>query len=189
MKKIAFALFALMCLLQWYIPIKMIYDQEDILQNGTAYKFKTQPIDPTDPFRGSYITLNFEANSIPVKNYKEWSNNDLVFASLKKDSMDYAWLESVSNTIPQGHDYIKAKIDYVDQYEPYSIRLALPFDRFYLEEYKAPKAERVYWDAQRNNSAQVAYAIIYVKNGEASLKDVMINDRSIIEIVKEVNSK
>jgi uncharacterized membrane-anchored protein len=189
MKKILLPLFALMCLAQWYIPGKMIYDQEVVLLEGTLYKFKTEPIDPTDPFRGSYITLNFEANTVEVNDEKEWNRGEPVFVTLRNDSAGYAQIESISKTIPEGRDYIQAKVDYVSRYDPFTVRLALPFERFYLEESKAPEAERLYWEAQQNDSSQVAYAVVSIQNGNAALKDVMINNRSIVDIVREANEK
>jgi len=190
MKKIALVAFPIMCLAQWFVPGKMIYDQEAVLHTGTVYKFKTQPIDPTDPFRGSYITLYFEARSVEVNDPKEWAMGEKVFVILKNDSAGYAQIDHLSKTKPEGRDYIETTVEYVTEYQaPYTVNLALPFERFYLEESKAPEAERVYWEAARNDSAQVAYALVSIQNGNAALKDVMINDRSIVDIVREMNSK
>ena len=59
-KIIVIIAFIFMVFAQWYVPSKMILDREDILKNGEEFKFLTQPIDPSDPFRGKYITLNSE---------------------------------------------------------------------------------------------------------------------------------
>src|SRR5688572_10462267 len=99
MKKILVVAFPLMCLAQWFIPGKMIYDQEATLNHGTVYKFKTQPIDPTDPFRGSYITLNFESNIVVVNDFNEWRRGDNVFVTLKNNSTGFAQIDSLSRTI------------------------------------------------------------------------------------------
>ncbi len=50
-------LFAVMCLAQWIVPGKMVYDSENTIAEGTLYKFKTAPVDPSDPLRGKYVTL------------------------------------------------------------------------------------------------------------------------------------
>ncbi len=68
------------------------------------------------------------------------------------------------------------------------MEIEYPFDRFYLEESKAPEAERAYWEANRDTT-QVAYALVAVKNGHAALKDVMINNKSVIDVVNELNEK
>ena len=62
-KKTQIVLFVLVALAQLYVPAKMIWDQEDVLKNGSEYKFKTDPVDPNDPFRGKYITLSFDNNT------------------------------------------------------------------------------------------------------------------------------
>ena len=50
--KILLSVFILVALVQLFVPAKMILDREDILDMGKEYKFKTEPIDPNDPFRG-----------------------------------------------------------------------------------------------------------------------------------------
>ena len=54
-------LLLLLVCLQLFVPAKMIYDHEAILNKGKVFKFKTAPVDPSDPIRGKYITLQFEA--------------------------------------------------------------------------------------------------------------------------------
>jgi len=48
-------IFALVALAQLYVPAKMVWNQESILEEGTEYKFKTAPVDPNDPFRGNTL--------------------------------------------------------------------------------------------------------------------------------------
>ena len=35
MKKITIGLFLAMCLVQWFVPAKMIYDSENVIRDGT----------------------------------------------------------------------------------------------------------------------------------------------------------
>jgi uncharacterized membrane-anchored protein len=187
-KKIILPLFALMCLAQWFVPAQMIYDQEQVLREGKTYHFKTAPIDPSDPFRGKYITLRFEEDRVEVVDPKEWKNAEDVYVSIV-DSAGFAKISTVSLYEPEGSDYIKARISHVSDYgKPYMLQIQYPFERFYLEESKASEAERLYWE-NRTDSTQVIYAVVSVKNGSAALKDVMLNDRSIVEVVKEINDK
>lgn len=186
-KKIILPLFALMCLAQWFVPAQMIYDQERVLREGKTYHFKTAPIDPSDPFRGKYITLRFEEDHVEVVNPKEWENAEYVYVSII-DSAGFAKISTVSMYQPEGADYIKARVSFVSDYEPYTLRIQYPFERFYLEESKASEAERLYWD-NRTDSTQVIYAVVSIKDGNAALKDVMLNDRSIVDVVREINDK
>lgn len=186
MKKIILPLFIVMCLVQWYVPAKMIVDQEAVLSEGKVYKFKTAPVDPADPFRGKYITLSFEENRFDVSDFNVWLNVHDVYVSLT-DSAGFARIRNVSLTEPEDADYVKARVSYVTSYEPYRLFIEYPFERFYLEESKASEAEKIYWESQRGDSTQVTYAVVSVKNGEAALTDVKINDRSIVDVVAEIN--
>ncbi|HYG19097.1 MAG TPA: GDYXXLXY domain-containing protein [Ohtaekwangia sp.] len=187
MKRVILPLFALTCLAQWYIPGKMISDQEKILSEGTTFRFKTAPIDPADPFRGKYITLSFEEDHVEVVNPSEWQQAQDVFVTLR-DSAGFAKIDRVSMYEPEGDNFLRAKIRTVTSYEPYTLWLSYPFERFYLEESKASEAERLYWSTQSDSTQQV-YAVVNILKGEAALKDVMINDRRIADVVKEINDR
>lgn len=173
-----------MCLAQWYVPGKLILDEEKILSEGKVFKFKTAPVDPSDPFRGKYITLSFEENSIKIVNPDEWKNAKRIYVSLE-DSAGYALISTVSMYEPENADYVKAEIQYISDYDT-TLYIRYPFERFYLEESKASEAEKLYWEAQRDSSV-TAYAEVSILEGNAALKDVFINSRSVKEIVKEIN--
>lgn len=187
-RTLIFSVFLAVALVQLYIPAKMILDKEDTLNSGKTYKFKTEPIDPSDPFRGKYITLNFEDNSVRVKSWKEWEDGETVYALLR-DSAGYAKPKSIQKYFPsEGSDFIKVKIRYIYSNDRNEVLLEYPFDRYYMEESKAYEAEQVYRQAQ-TDSTQKTYALVMVKNGDAVLKDVMINEVSIKELVKQRRKK
>jgi hypothetical protein len=52
-----------------------------------------------------------------------------------------------------------------------------------MEESKAEEAELIHRKSQQDKS-QVTYALVSIKDGDAVLKDVLINGTSISEIVK-----
>ena len=62
-KQLYISFLSLLFVAQIVVPAHMIYQQEDAIDTGVAYKFKTEPFDPSDPFRGKYITLNYEIDS------------------------------------------------------------------------------------------------------------------------------
>ncbi|MCE3227662.1 MAG: hypothetical protein K0S32_2213 [Bacteroidetes bacterium] len=184
MKKLVIALFVLVCLVQLAVPSKMIMDQENVLQAGKEYKFRTAPVDPYDPFRGKYVTLSFEANRYTLANDTTWEKAQDVYVLLGTDSAGYAIISEVRHEAPTetGVDYVLAKVNsaYSDQ-----LNIDYPFERFYMEENKAPEAEKRYREAnRRNNTQQEAYAVVYVKEGEAALKDVMIDGVSLRDLAK-----
>ncbi|MDN3686991.1 GDYXXLXY domain-containing protein [Cyclobacterium jeungdonense] len=183
-KKIIVTAFFLVALVQLYVPAKMIWNREEILNTGTAYKFKTAPVDPNDPFIGKYITLSYDENTFPVPNKQDWKPGEPIYVSLQTDTYGFAKIASISKIKPSdNNDYIKAKVRFLSGNDSNMLTIDYPFDRFYMEESKAYDAELAYRQFQRDTS-NPTYALVSIKNGEAVLKDVMIGGTSIKEMVK-----
>ncbi|MDB5256034.1 MAG: hypothetical protein JWM14_729 [Chitinophagaceae bacterium] len=184
-KKIIFIVFCLVVAAQLYVPAKMVFDRDNILVTGKPFKFKAAPIDPSDPLRGKYIVLNFEATSVPVAQGTDWSYESPVYLELTNDSSGYAMISAAHHEEPSDAttDYILAKVSYFNNNDN-TLSIQYPFNRYYMEESKAQDAEDLYRHTA-GDSTQVTYALVYVKNGEAVLKDVLVNDMSIKDILKE----
>lgn len=172
-------IFILVALVQWYVPGKMIFEKEMVLAAGKEFKFKTEPIDPSDPFRGKYITLNYRENRIQLQNGKEWESNETIYVLLSTDKDGYAKISSVSKEKPMDNpNFVKARVNYVSNDYVF---IDYPFARFYMEETKAAVAEGVYLESI-SDTTQVVYALVRVRNGEAVIKDVIINGIPIAEV-------
>ena len=176
-----FLLFGLF-VLQLLVPAQMIYQQEDTLKVGTPYKFKTQPIDPSDPFRGKYITLDYALNSFET-NEDGWDDyHGMAYVYLKKDTLGFAEVKTVSKIpLPIDYDYVVAESNY--NYNC-TIYFDLPFDRFYMNENKAYDAEISVRKAQQDTS-KTCYGLVYVKDGVGVLDEVYIDAIPIKEYVEE----
>ncbi len=169
-------------LLQLYVPASMILERESILQSGKQYKFKAAPVDPDDPFRGKYITLQYDARAARVNDKFNWQGEEAIFVVVSNDKDGYAKIDTVLKEKPiSGKDFIKAKVDYVS-YDSL-LYINYPFNRYYMEEHKAPKAEKIYTQSARDTSHKT-YSLVCIKNGEAVLKDVLIDDISISQIIE-----
>lgn len=180
--KIYGILLAAAILLQLYVPASMILERESILQSGKQYKFKAAPVDPNDPFRGKYITLQYDARAAKVNDKFNWQDDDPIFVVIHSDKDGYAKIDTVLKEKPSnGKDFVKAKVDYIS-YDSL-LYINYPFSRYYMEEYKAPQAEKLYIQSTRDTSYKT-YSLVCIKNGEAVLKDVLINDVSIRQITE-----
>lgn len=183
MKKTIFTtLLFLVFAVQWGVPFKMIYDNENTLTTGKAFRFKTQPIDPSDPFRGAYIVLNFEMNSFET-NKEDWKYGDNIYILLTEDSLGFAKVRDVSKEKPQ-EDFYFVEGKYRSHYYG-KVNFDLPFDRFYLNEKKAYNAELAYREAQRDSLPNNSYALVFVKNGKSVLADVLVNGTSVTKLKEE----
>lgn len=187
-KKITIIGFILTCLAQLFIPAKMIMDQEDVLKTGTEFKFRTRPVDPNDPFRGKYVTLDFKDNRFIYREDSEikFEGNENVFIEFTTDQDGFAKIAKVVKTKPTQPDYLETKVDYINPINSGETELWVyyPFDRYYMEESKAQPAEDAYREANRDTS-QITYALVSIKNGSAVLKDVVIDGKSIKDLVEE----
>lgn len=187
-KKILLIGFFLIACIQLYVPAKMIYDQEDVLRTGKQFKFKAAPIDPNDPFRGKYITLRFDATNFKVQNGKDWVQGEEVFVLVEPAETGFVKISSVLKDKPANEsNFVKATISYIDEINS-TLLINYPFDRFYLEESKAQAAEDMYRESIID-STQIAYALVNIKEGEAVIRDVMIDGVSISNLVKSKENK
>lgn len=183
-KKITWIAFGLLVLLQLWVPAWVIKGRENTLSTGKAFKFRMAPRDPNDYFRGKYIFLNFHATSVEVNDGKEWKYGEKIWVSIASDSAGYAKITGVSafNKKPAG-DYIEATINYFSDDSVKLLHIEWPFEKFYMEETKAPLAEEAY-NAVRADSSMVSYALVKVKNGMAVLENVFIDNKPIDHYIK-----
>lgn len=181
---ISIAVFALMVLAQWYVPISMIRGQERIVKEGISFKFKVAPIDPHDHFRGKYVWLNYEQSAIKVKPNSEWPSEwdyreKQAFATISIDSAGYAIFNDLLLEKPSSGNYLRLKVSWFDNDQNIA-HVEIPFDRYYMEESKAHEAESLYNESFRNpENPKQAWAIISILEGEGVLQGLYLEGKSI----------
>ena len=181
--------FLLLLLAQWLVPARMIWKKNKVLNDGTSYKFKTEPVDPSNPFIGKYIILNFKEDSYKVIDTKKFSYGDKVYVVFYSDNKGFAKIKSIDLKKPGNGDFVEADIRYINLQNDSSgsvISLIYPFNRFYMDEYKAPKAEKVYRERNIDTTLNT-YALVKVLNGDAVVKYVYVNDSLITDVIKARN--
>lgn len=173
-------------IIQWLVPLNMIRVRDNILKKGQLFRFETQPIDPFMPFTGKYVRLNFK-----ISEYRTISNDSLkageeIFVLLQNDAAGFAKVTGISQTQPSlNANFIKATCSYTYKTgDTLFAAIDFPFTKFYMDEYKAPAAETEYRRANLDSSKK-AFALISLLNGEAVIKDVIIDNRSLKDWVKQ----
>lgn len=186
MAKTAYALaLGALALVQLYVPVSMILEREEVLNEGAEFRFRTAPVDPNDPFRGKYITLDFTNNTIAVSDGQEWRQGEEVYVLLEPDSAGFASITAASKTRPSGDGvFMKASVRFVYSGAPAHLVIDYPFDRYYMEETRAYPAEQIYRESQ-SDTTSTTYALVSVKAGEAVLKDVLIDGVPISKLVEQ----
>lgn len=167
------------------VPTSMILSGENVLNEGKEFKFVTEPADPTDPFRGKYITLNYRDVVFETDTSLEWTHGETAYVWLREDEEGFARIANVVKSAPTGDvQFLKATVGYaVTDSNRQLLTIAYPFDRLYMEETLAPAAEQAYAEAARD-TVSTTWALVSVKNGDAVLKDVLIDGVLIRKIAR-----
>jgi len=187
MRTIVLLVLGIVVALQLLVPASMISKHERILRTGELYRFKTEPIDPADPFQGRYVRLGFENDYIPGTNEKEQAPeyNERVFVTLATNADGFCRLTGWSRTKPETGAFLKLtyfgpKHDWNRQARTYKgLWFRLPFDRFYMEEKKAPRAETLVREGTRNTNC---WATVRILNGAALIENVYVGGTPIREL-------
>lgn len=174
-------LFLCLFAVQISVPLYMIVSRERTLSSGRLYKFLTAPVDPYDAFRGKYVALRFQQESVPAPNNTKFDPGQKVYVSISEGENGFTKIIDVSKERPKEGDYIKAKVRYTSGKDVY---LDLPFDRYYMNEEEAPLAETAYREHSRTNK-QDAYVLVRVRNGSSVIEKLYIDGKPISEFLKD----
>ncbi|MHA7834769.1 MAG: GDYXXLXY domain-containing protein [Algiphilus sp.] len=178
---------------QWTLPISQIQRYQQVVDHGTAYRFRTAPVDPVDPFRGRYVTLQFTAAEVAVPAGTTYPSDQVLYAPITVEANGFAVLQPPRRQLPEG-DYLRVRIAH--RIDSTRLRLRLPFDRYYLNERLAPEAERLAREAMRADRATSlapSWAVVRVLEGEAVLTELFIDAvpvrRRIAEARQQIESE
>ncbi len=177
------ALFGLMALVQLSVPGWMIWSQEKIVVQGETFRFRVGPMDPNDPFRGSYLHLDFQDLEWKTRD-SSFQEGEEVFVALKLDAEHFAVIDEVLHDRPKDKPYVTAELTSPWINFSQSVRVRYPFDRYYLNEYMAPDAETAYIESGRDTTLE-AFVLVKVLEGNAVIEDLVIGDKSVRELVRE----
>ena len=179
---------AVIAAIQLAVPVGMIVRRSTTLRFGRAYKFRTRPVDPYDAFRGRYVWLGFEQDHARWRGEIERVYRQNVYGRVEEGPDGYAVIRELTPKPPATGDWLKVEVLYPGWgTNANSTFFRLPFDRYYVEETKAPKAEKAYWQHQnrRGQTNETSYAVIRIRNGESALEDLYIGGKPITEVLRE----
>ncbi|HQP91636.1 MAG TPA: GDYXXLXY domain-containing protein [Candidatus Omnitrophota bacterium] len=171
------------------IPLSIIKERELILKEGEQYMFKTAPIDPYDAFRGRYISLRLKEDRIPLSPAAlKLGMNKNIYVQFKKDPDGFAKISQVSTQRPNTDNYVKAVTGYMNRKE---LMINFPFQRYYMEENKAQRAEKIYHisSSRTKKNEKPAYIIVKVRKGQAVIEGLYVDGVKIEELAKKESNK
>ena len=177
--KLSLLLFTVLIPIQLLIPASMILEQETVLHKGKEYKLRSQPIDPYDAFRGRYVRLGFDTTTIAVPENHRKRNTQKAYAFLDTDDQGFSFIKEIVFDTPTGTDYLRVRIGTIRNGKATVI---WPFERYYMEESKAPEAEKLY--RSRNDESE-AYITVRIYKGTGVIAGLYIDDMRIEERINQ----
>ncbi|HVM62471.1 MAG TPA: GDYXXLXY domain-containing protein [Verrucomicrobiae bacterium] len=173
--KLLFGCFAVVALAQLAVPAWMIVSHEQTLAAGEVFKFHTAPVDPYDAFRGRYVRLQIDQNSLPMPAGVEWKRGQKVFALIETGTNGFARLTELRATPPVDKPYLAVRVSYISGQTAW---LDVPLDRFYMEESLAPAAEKAYREHSRV-AQHDAYITVRIRDGSPVIENLWIDGTPI----------
>ena len=189
MKKFSLIVLGILIVVQLAVPFSMIKGRENILRNGELFRFKTRPIDPADPFQGRYVRLGYKDDYIPLSEDQEpdLMYKEPIYVSIETDADGFARFTDWSRVPPVKGPFLKTR--YLGRKQEWNqkkqkhtykgMRLDIPFDRFYMDEAKAPRAEELAREATRTSNC---WANIRILAGKAVIEDVFAEGQSLRDL-------
>lgn len=158
------------------VPLTLVISNElKLADEEYVFKFKCEARDPIDVMRGRYIRLTFN-NTIEdsTSKLKTLPVGSKAYVTVTRDANGWGVFQAISESVPDHAAYFETQVMYSwDHF----IRFAIPFDKFYMNEEDAPRAENVYREGIQGNTE--VYAEVTIKNGTCLLREVYINGETM----------
>ncbi len=183
MKRARLLLFGLVALAQLAVPAWAVWNRQQTLSRGRVWKFRTAPIDPVDAMRGRYLALAFEAEKVPQA--EERLRGSSACAYLKEDAAGFAQVDRLESGCARGDNVITVE---VNGWRNGQQHFTFPFHRFWVNEKDAPQAERAY-AANSQQQKENAYALVRVRDGDAALEQLYIDNHPLADYLRAHSAK
>ena len=183
------SLLLLLFVLQLLFFGRMIYGLSQTATHGTAYRFRTALVDPMDPFRGRYVQLNFELNTVDTsKLVPEVQYGERIYAEIETGPDGFARFGELHRSPPAGRDHLELTVEYETPsgFNEGERRVSLPFDRYFMNEELAPEAERIFREQQffageAAGLSDESFVTVHIQNGKYVMEELIVRGKSIEE--------
>lgn len=156
-RHIVFSLFIMVAAVQLFVPASLILRREHVIKNGSEYKLRAAPVDPYDAFRGRYVRIGMDTVTLPLPADQSFEEGLKAFAVLETAADGFASVKSISYSRPEGTNYLSVGLRNAGSG---NVAVIWPFDRYYMEEFMAPEAERLYREKARTHTAYITVRIL-----------------------------
>lgn len=187
-RKVILIGFAFLVAAQLAVPAWMIAEREWVLQKGQVFKFRTRPVDPVDAFRGHYVALRLEPETVHVSDVGLWRYHQKAFAVLDTDTNGFAIVKRLERVKPPNEPAVLVHTRWFNDKTREAHLDWTGLNRYYMEEEKAPDAENAYrHHVTRTNTT--CYVTIRVHGAHAVVENLFIEGQPIYVWLRQYKAK
>jgi len=135
--------------LQFLVLAYMAGDREWIVRTGRVVYFRTAPVDPRDPFRGDYVTLDYEIGHVATNHLRDGltgrdvknplKQGERVYAALRTDG-DLGSVEYLSDRKPATGPFVRGRI--ADRWSQATTHIRYGIEAYFVEQGKGRELEQ-----------------------------------------------
>ena len=184
-RRVRIILFVVVALVQLAVAGGAVIRSELALRGGEVFRFRIQPVDPVDAFRGRYVAIRFALDQAPAPAGLELRRRQWVFVPLEVDGDGLAFFGPAALEPPSSGAYLRLQSGGISPDEDGQRRVwvTMPFNRYYMDENLAPEAERAVWSSPRGR--REAFVTVKVRRGVGVLQELYIDDVPIHQWLAE----
>jgi hypothetical protein len=131
------------------------------------------------------IQLQVLEDRIEVTDPSEWKNAKRIYVSII-EQQGHAVISTISMYDPENADFIEASVKNIPELAPYTLKISYPFEQILPDKLPSGKFKKEYWKLIDRPDQQLS-ALINVRQGKATVMDILIGNKSIHEVAKENN--
>ncbi len=182
---------AIAVLFQTAVLGQMVWAQITLLSSPTEVVLKTTPVDPRDLFRGDYVILNYEIESldhqkINVADDLEYGDDAFVLLNTAQPTaVPIKVLSEAPENLQSGQAVIRGRINYID-HQPRPVTgeacedCANVFISYPIDSYFVPEGTGTELEEYRDERA-LGVIVALNDEGDAAIKGLMIEGRKIYD--------
>jgi hypothetical protein len=187
---VSWLVFGVACAAQWLLPLASIRAREEVIAKGAVIRIAVTAPDPFDPLRGRYLRVRPKESEVLLPTeLLHLRVGKKVWVRLKEgpDGLHHLGEVALAQSA-EGND-LQMKLGHALRRNGESVpdkrrsSVNWPFDRFYVNEKLAPKADA--WLRENTRGEKTVVAELRLLNGIAVLMDLSIDGRSFREILKQ----
>jgi len=154
--------------------------KQTLVWRGREITLEASPVDPWDPFRGDYVSLNYKIGHVPVTSIhgvtgdvnRQLNAGGVLYVDLQR-SGEYWTAKEVHSSMPKAGVFLKGRIQNIEYDEkgfPKTIGLAYGIESWFVQRGEGKKIE----NGQRGSNPVIASRVVVTPEGIAILRSARV---------------